>query len=687
MTAKATPIERLRNIGLIAHIDAGKTTTTERFLYYAGRTHQLGSVDSGTTVTDWMDQERERGITIVDAAVTAFWNDHQINLIDTPGHIDFTAEVQRALRVLDGAVVVFDASQGVEPQSETVWRQADRYRVPRLCFINKMDRLGADFDGALASLRERLGANPVPLQLPLGAESTFSGVIDLIGMRLIRWRDELGAHREYAEIPDDSLEQARQARMAMLEAVAEQDDALLALWLDQGDAGEEALKQSLRRTTLTGRLVPVLCGSALRNKGVQPLLDAVVDYLPSPLDIGDIEGRHPETRQPLTRQPREDAPLSALVFKTVTDPYAGRLCYVRVYSGSLKSGTNVLNPRHGRPRRVGRLERMYAEHREDIDAIRAGDIAALLGMKDAVTGDTLCDSAHPLVLETIRFPEPVIRITVTPLGAEDHEHLPGALEHLADDDPTFRAETDQETGQTILSGMGELHLEILLERLKREQGVRVRTGRPRVAYQETILHEARGVEGRFIRQSGGHGQYGHVVLDLAPGETGSGLSFENHINGGAIPTSFIPAVEIGIREASRSGIIGGFPVTDIRISLVDGSAHAVDSNPLAFRIAAGMALRAGLEAGESQLLEPIVRCEILTPEEHLGDVLGQLAARRAEIDNVADRPGRIKAIRCLVPLSEMFGYATELRSATHGRGSFTMEPHHFAPLPEKFQSR
>lgn len=687
MTAKATPIERLRNIGLIAHIDAGKTTTTERFLYYAGRTRQLGSVDSGTTVTDWMDQERERGITIVDAAVTAFWNDHQINLIDTPGHIDFTAEVQRALRVLDGAVVVFDASQGVEPQSETVWRQADRYRVPRLCFINKMDRLGADFDSAVASLRERLGANPVPLQLPLGAESAFAGVIDLIGMRLIRWRDELGAQREYAEIPGDSLERARQARMAMLEAVAEQDDALLALWLERGDAGDEALKQALRRATLDGRLVPVLCGSALRNKGVQPLLDAVVDYLPSPLDIGDIEGYHPETQRPLTRPPREDAPLSALVFKTVTDPYAGRLCYVRVYSGSLKSGANVLNPRHARPRRVGRLERMYAEHREDIDAIRAGDIAALLGMKDAVTGDTLCDSAHPLVLESIRFPEPVIRITVTPMAAEDHERLPEALGHLADDDPTFRAETDQETGQTILSGMGELHLEVLLERLKREQGVRVRTGKPRVAYQETILHEARGVEGRFIRQSGGHGQYGHVVLDLVPGVTGSGISFESRINGGAIPSVFIPAVETGIREAGRSGIIGGYPVTDIRINLVDGSTHAVDSNPLAFRIAAGMALRAGLEAGESQLLEPIVRCEMLTPEEHLGDVLGQLTARRAEIDNIAERPGQIKAIRCLVPLSEMFGYATELRSATHGRGSFTMEPHHFAPLPERLQGR
>ncbi|MES9972334.1 MAG: elongation factor G [Candidatus Thiodiazotropha sp.] len=681
MTAKAVPIERLRNIGLIAHIDAGKTTTTERILYYAGRTHQLGSVDSGTTVTDWMDQERERGITIVDAAVSAFWDDHQINLIDTPGHIDFTAEVQRALRVLDGAVVVFDASQGVEPQSETVWRQADRYRVPRLCFVNKMDRIGADFAHAVKTIRDQLGANPIPLQLPLGAEAEFAGVIDLIRMQLIRWRDELGAHREYEEIPQQHLAEAQAARSSMIEQIAEVDDTLLSIWLEGGDADEETIHAALRRATLENGIVPVLCGSALRNRGVQPLLDAMIRYLPSPLDIGETQGAHPETGEAELRASTTDAPLSALLFKTVTDPYAGRLCYVRVYSGSLQSGAMVLNPRHKRNQRIGRLERMYAEHREDIEAIQAGDIAALLGMKDAITGDTLCDPKHPLLLESISFPEPVIKITVAPITAQDNDRLADALHHLAEDDPTFKAETDEETGQTIISGMGELHLEVLLDRLKREQGVNVRTGHPKVAYKETVTQAAMAVEGRFVRQTGGHGQYGHVVIDITPGETGSGLVFENRISAGAIPTAYIPAVEKGIHEAARSGVIGGYPVTDIKVMLIDGSEHSVDSNSMAYQIAAGMALRSGLEQGVPVLLEPVVRSEVLTPEEHLGDVLAQLANRRAEIEGVADRPGQIKAIRNQVPLSEMFGYATELRSATHGRGSFTMEIDHFAAVP------
>jgi elongation factor G len=681
MTAKAVPIERLRNIGLIAHIDAGKTTTTERILYYAGRTHQLGSVDSGTTVTDWMDQERERGITIVDAAVSAFWDDHQINLIDTPGHIDFTAEVQRALRVLDGAVVVFDASQGVEPQSETVWRQADRYGVPRLCFINKMDRIGADFEHAVDTIRDQLGANPLPLQLPLGAESEFEGVIDLITMQLIRWSDELGAHRDYQEIPPHILKAAQSARAAMIERIAEEDDRLLSLWLEAGDADTGEIHAALRRATLSNAIVPVLCGSALRNKGVQPLLDAIIHYLPSPLDIGDTQGTHPENGDPVIRSPSDDEPLSALLFKTVSDPYARRLCYVRVYSGSLKSGATVLNPRHKRNQRVGRLERMYAEHREDIDIVHAGDIAALLGMKEAVTGDTLCDPKHPMMLESISFPEPVIKITVTPVTAQDHDRLADALHNLAEDDPTFKAQSDEETGQTILSGMGELHLEVLLERLRREQGVDVRTGNPKVAYKETVTRAALAVEGRFIRQTGGHGQYGHVVIDILPGEAGSGLQFENRISGGALSAAYIPAVEKGIREAARSGVIGGYPVTDIKVALIDGSEHSVDSNPLAYQVAAGMALRNGLEKGDPVLLEPVARCEVATPEEHLGDVLAQLANRRAEIDGVADKPGAIKAIRNQVPLSEMFGYATELRSATHGRGSFTMEIDHFAPVP------
>jgi elongation factor G len=687
MTTKSAPIDKLRNIGLIAHIDAGKTTTTERFLFYAGRTHQLGSVDSGTTVTDWMDQERERGITIVNAAVTAFWNEHQINLIDTPGHIDFTAEVQRALRVLDGAVVVFDASQGVEPQSETVWRQADRYRVPRLCFINKMDRLGADFRQAVAEIHERLGAKPVTLQLPIGFESAFEGVIDLIGLQAIRWDDELGAQPKYGPIPEELLAEAEQARAEMIERVAEEDDELLARWIEGGEIDTEALTQAIRRDTLSNRIVPVLCGSSLRNKGVQPLLDAVVDYLPSPLDIGEISGRHPEKDKAISRQPDDSQPLSALLFKTVSDPYAGRLAYVRVYSGVLKKGDNLLNPRHGRPQRVGRLERMYAEHREDIEAIHAGDIAAILGLKEAVTGDTLCDPHHQMILESINFPEPVIKITVTPLTAQDHERIPEALQHLAEDDPTFRAEVEEETGQTLLSGMGELHLEVLVERLKREQGVNVRTGTPKVAYKETITQPVSRAEGRFIRQTGGKGQYGHVVIDLSPGETGEGLVIENRISGGAIPKEYIQPVEKGIKEAAHNGIIGGYPVTDLRVALVDGSVHDTDSNPLAFKVAAGMALRHGLEQGRSVLMEPIVRGEVLTPEEHLGDVLGQLTARRAEIEGVSDKPGQMKAIRNLVPLSEMFGYATELRSATHGRGSFTLELDHFAPVPDEVMRR
>jgi elongation factor G len=683
LTDKPTPKERLRNIGLIAHIDAGKTTTTERILYYAGRTHQLGSVDDGTTVTDWMEQERERGITIVNAAVTAFWNDHQINLIDTPGHIDFTAEVQRALRVLDGAVVVFDALQGVEPQSETVWRQADLYHVPRLCFINKMDRIGADFTRAVASIRERLAANPVPLQMPLGAEASFAGVVDLITMQAVRWDDALGARREYMEIPSDLLEAAQAARAEMIERVAEHDDSLLAGWLDGIAPGIEQLKAALRRATLANRIVPVLCGTALKNKGVQPVLDAVVDYLPSPVDIGEIQGTHPESGKPVQCRPKDEDALSALLFKTVTDPYAGQLAYVRVYSGVLKSGAKVLNARLGRAERVGRLERMYAAHRDHLKEVGAGDIAAVLGMKQAVTGDTLCDPGHPVLLESINFPEPVIQITVAPRTAEDNDRLAEALRQLAEDDPTFRSDVDENTGQTILAGMGELHLEVLLDRLRLEHGVNVLTGKPKVAYKETITRPVARADESFIRQTGGHGQYGHVVLSLKPTQPGQGILFKNAVSGGAIPQAFIPSVEAGVREAAESGVIGGYPVTDIQVTLLDGSTHPVDSSPLAFRMAGSMALRAGLEQGAPVLLEPVVQAEVLTPEEHLGDVLGQLTARRSEIENVDDRPGELKAIRAMVPLAEMFGYTTELRSATHGRGSFTMEFDHFAPVSEK----
>ncbi|MET0026132.1 MAG: elongation factor G [Candidatus Thiodiazotropha sp.] len=674
------PISSLRNIGLIAHIDAGKTTVTERILYYTGRTRQIGSVDHGTTITDWMDQERERGITIVDAAVTTHWREHQINLIDTPGHIDFTAEVQRALRVLDGAVVIFDASQGVEPQSETVWRQADRYRVPRLCFINKMDRLGADFDHAVETLVERLDARPVVIQIPMGSESDFTGVIDLLGMQAITWSDAMGAEPGYGEIPPQYLDAARIARSAMIETIASEDDQLLSLWLDNSDAEPTQIREALRRVVVGKGITPVLCGSALKNKGIQPLMDAVVDYLPSPADIAAVEARHPDRETPISCPPDPQAPLCALVFKTVTDPYAGRLCYVRVYSGELKAGAPLLNPRFGRPQKVGRLERMYAEHREDIDHIPCGDIAAVLGLKEAVTGDTLCAPDHPMLLESIVFPDPVIKITVTPVTAQDNDRLADALQHLADDDPTFRTEMESETGQMLLAGMGELHLEVLLERLKREQGVNVRTGKPRVAYKETISREVSSAEGKFIRQTGGQGQYGHVVISVSPAPEVDGIEFSNGLVSDAIPKQYLPAIETGLQEASRSGVIGGYPVTGLRITLLDGSAHSKDSNPLAFKIAAGMALRDALEAGKPILLEPVVACEVTIPEEHLGDVMGQLASRNAEILGMTDRPGGRKAIRNHVALSGMFGYATDLRSATHGLGTFTMQLDHYAPV-------
>ncbi len=673
--------ERLRNIGLIAHIDAGKTTTTERVLFYAGRTHRIGSVDDGTTVTDWMEQERERGITIVAAAVTAFWRDHQINLIDTPGHIDFTAEVQRALRVLDGAVVVLDGLHGVEPQSETVWRQADLYRVPRLCFVNKMDRIGADFAQAVDSLRERLGANPVALQLPIGEAEAFSGVVDLVAMCALQWSDGAEGPPQESAIPEVLLAEARAARAALIEAAAEQDDALLALWLDGIDPSVEPLKAALRRATLAGRLVPVLCGATLRNKGVQPLLDAVVDYLPSPLDVGATRGLAPEGGEPVPCVPDDEAPLSALLFKTVTDPYAGHLVYVRVYSGVLKVGARVLNPRLGRSQRVGRLVRMYAAHREELEQVQAGDIAGLLGMKDAVTGDTLCDPARPVLLESIAFPEPVVQITVTPRTAQDQERLGEALHHLTADDPTFRASVDEDTGQTMLAGMGELHLEVLVDRLRREHGVDVLTGRPRVAYRATLTRPVARVEGRLVRQTGGHGQYGHVVLAMAPAARGQGVTFENAVSGGAVPQPFIPEVEKGVREAARGGLVGGYPVTDVAVSLIDGSTHAVDASALAFKVAAANAFRAGLEQGGLTLLEPVVRAAVVTPEEHLGDVLGHLVGRRAAVEGVDSRPGQLRAVRALIPLGEMFGYATELRSTTHGRGSFSMELDHFAEVP------
>ena len=680
MTATPFAIARLRNIGIIAHIDAGKTTTTERILYYTGRTHRLGSVDTGNTVTDWMEQERERGITIVAAAITAVWREHRINLIDTPGHIDFTAEVQRSLRVLDGGIVGFDAVQGVEPQSETVWRQADRYRVPRLCFINKMDRLGADFERAVTSIQQRLGAAVACLQLPIGAESGFAGVIDLLTCQAVRWRDTEGLQREYFAIPPAHQAAAEAARIRLIEAIAETDDEILSLYLEGREPEVAQLQAALRRATLAGQLFPVLCGAALRNIGIQPLLDAVVDYLPSPLDIGAISGVDPASGVPVQRLPDDGEPLAALVFKVVNDPYMGHLAYVRVYSGIIRHGTVLYNATRNHKERAGRLLRMYANHREDVDTLHAGDIAAILGLNRARTGDTLCAAEHPIVLETIHFPEPVIRAIVEPRTAADHDRMTDALRRLADEDPTLTVGSDEDSGQLVVAGMGELHLEILLERLRREYGVQARMGRPRVTYKEAITRLVPSVEGRFIRQSGGHGQYGHVILELRPGEPGSGVRFENAITGGVIPRQFIPAVEQGVRDAAQNGVLGGYAVTDLVVRLHGGSSHDVDSSELAFHNAAVLGFREGIKQGRPVLLEPIFRIEVIVPGEYTGAVLGQLVACRAEIAGVEPRPGGVEAITGRVPLAEMFGYVTELRSVTQGRGLFSMEFDHYAPV-------
>ncbi len=680
--ASARPsLERVRNIGVIAHIDAGKTTTTERILYYSGRTHRIGSVDAGTTITDWMDQEKERGITIVSAAITATWRDHQINLIDTPGHIDFTAEVQRALRVLDGGIVVFDAVNGVEPQSETVWRQADRFRVPRICFVNKMDRIGADFDRAVDMVRERLGADAIALQMPMGAESEFEGVIDLLDMQAIRWQDELGARREYGAVPAKYLDAAEAARAQLVERIAESDDELLEEYLEGREPTVEQLKQALRRATVNNRLFPVFCGAALRNKGVQPVLDGVVEYLPSPLDLPPVQGQEPKSGKATERSASVDQPLAALVFKVVTDPYVGRLAYLRVYSGQLMSGGTVYNPGRDKRERIGRLVRMYADRREDLERVVAGDIAAVPGLKQAFTGDTLCELKHPILLESISFPSPVIKMTVEPVATADEAHLKQALEALAEEDPTFSVSTDENTGQTILSGMGELHLEVLVDRLQRAHKVRVRTGRPRVTYQETLTRAVPRVEAQYTRQLGGKNHYGHVVLALEPGESETGLVFHNRVSEEVIPRRLIPAVENGVTMAAESGVLAGYKVSAVVVNLVDGSFHELDSTEMAYQTAAAMAFRDGMHQGDPDLLEPVCKLEVVAPAEYMGDVLGQLAARRCEVQGTEPRPGGIEAIRGMVPLREMFGYATELRSATQGRGLFSMEFDHYALVP------
>ena len=680
--ARQFPMDRYRNIGIIAHIDAGKTTTTERILFYTGKTHRIGSVDDGTTVTDWMVQERERGITIVSAAVSAEWKGYQVNLIDTPGHIDFTAEVQRSLRVLDGGIVVFDAVQGVEPQSETVWRQADRYNVPRICFVNKMDRVGASYERTVEMIRQRLGRNPVAMQVPIGIEANFKGAVDLLTERSVIWEDDLGKEPRDMDIPADMRAEIEAARARMIEQIAETDDELTLKYLEGAEITEEELKKALRAAVIAGKATPVFCGSSLRNKGVQPLLDAAVDYLPSPMDIPAVVGLHPSTGAELVREAQDDEPMSALVFKIVTDPYVGRLAYIRVYSGKVTQASMVFNPVKDRRERVGRLLRMYADRREDVSEVLAGDIGAILGLKESFTGDTLCDAANQVLLENISFPEPVISVAIEPKTSADQEKMGEALRKLSEEDPTFRVRSDEETGQTIISGMGELHLDILVDRMMREFRVQARVGKPQVAYRESITRPVEKAECRYVKQTGGHGQYGHVVLELEPGEPGSGIVYEEDIVGGVIPKEYLSAIEKGVRESAEAGVIAGYPVVDVKIRLYDGSFHEVDSSEMAFKLAASMAFKEGIQKGAPILQEPVMKVEVIAPEEFVGEIIGQLNARRGEILGMEPRPGSTQAIQAMTPLAEMFGYATNLRSATQGRGVFTMEFDHYARVSE-----
>ncbi|NLS76517.1 MAG: elongation factor G [Chloroflexi bacterium] len=669
--SRLVPLERIRNIGVIAHIDAGKTTTTERILFYTGRIHRMGDVDDGNTVTDWMEQERERGITISSAAITCFWQDHQINIIDTPGHIDFTAEVQRSLRVLDGGVVVFDAVAGVQPQSETVWRQANRFQVPRICFVNKMDRLGADFDRTVEMIRERLGANPVALQVPIGREASFAGAVDLIERCAIVYDDELGTEYHKAAVPPDLEDRVEAQRDALMERIAETDDTLIEIYLTEGELTPEQMRQGLRAATLSGKVVPVLCGSSLRNKGVQSLLDAIVSYLPSPADIPPVEGFLPQSEEKAQRSASSEEPLSALVFKIQTDPFVGRLAYVRVYSGVMNSGKRVINTTRDRTERVMRMLRMQANRREDMDTLEAGDIGAVVGLRFSFTGDTLCDGESPIVLEPISFPEPVISVVIEPRTQADQDKLAEALQRLADEDPTFRVRGDDETGQTVIWGMGELHLDILVDRVLREFRVEANVGKPRVAYRETITRQVR-VEGLFSRQTGNKNQFGQVWLELEPLRGRQGFEFENALRPGILPPSYIPVIGQGAQEVLESGILAGYPVIGVKARLVDATFNETESTELGYRVAASMAARDGLHQAGPTLLEPIMSAEISVPEEFMGDVIGDLNARRAQIEGMMLRTD-MQVITCRVPLAEMFGYATDLRSMTQGRGTFVME--------------
>ncbi|MBW3621826.1 MAG: elongation factor G [Armatimonadetes bacterium] len=678
--AREYALDKTRNIGISAHIDAGKTTTTERILFYTGRVHRMGEVHEGAATMDWMVQEQERGITITSAATTCFWDGHRINIIDTPGHVDFTVEVERSLRVLDGAVVVFCAVGGVQPQTETVWRQANKYKVPRIAFVNKMDRMGADFYKVVERMKERLGAKAVPIQIPIGGESEFKGVIDLIDMKAIIYTDDLGKTSEASEIPEDLKDQAISYREAMIEAIADVDDTLMEKYLEGEAITNDEIRNAIRQGTLHGGLVPVICGSAFKNKGVQPLLDAVVSYLPSPLDVGEVPGINPDTEEPDTRAPSDDAPFSALAFKVATDPYVGKLTFIRVYSGTLTKGSYAQNTTKDKRERISRILRMHANHREDVDMVYAGDIAAAVGLSDTTTGDTLAIDSKPIVLERMTFPEPVISIAIEPKTKADQEKMGTALQRLSAEDPTFRMRTDEETAQTIISGMGELHLEIIQDRLLREFKVEANVGRPQVAYKETISAPARG-EGKFVRQTGGRGQYGHCVLEIEPLPAGEGFEFLNKTVGGSIPREYIAPVEQGVKEACETGILAGYPLIDVRVSVVDGSFHEVDSNEMAFKIAGSMGLREVARKAKPILKEPIMAVEVVTPENFMGDVIGDLNSRRGRIEGMEVDPSGAQVIRAQVPLSEMFGYATTVRSMTQGRASYTMEPSHYEEVP------
>jgi elongation factor G len=674
-------LDKVRNIGIIAHIDAGKTTTTERVLYYTGRIHRMGEVHDGTATMDHMVQEQERGITITSAATTAYWKEHQINIIDTPGHIDFTAEVQRSLRVLDGGVVVFDAVAGVEPQSETVWRQADQYGVPRICFVNKMDRVGADFERTVEMIKDRLKANPLPIQWPIGEESNFRGIVDLLTMEAAVWLEEdLGVQSVPAEIPDELLPSVLAARERILENIVETDDELVVRYLDGEDISVDELRAALRRATISGAVTPVLLGSALRNKGIQRVMDAVVYYLPSPQDIPPIMGKSVKSGEMEPRPPEDDGPLAALVFKIVADSYVGRLAYFRVYSGRVKAGSKVINSTKNRKERIGRVLRMHADRREDLDYVLAGDIAATVGLKDTFTGETLCTQESPVVLESIEFPEPVISLAIEPKTNLDQDKMGTALRILSEEDPTFRVRTDDQTGQTILYGMGELHLEVLVDRMLREYRVAANVGKPRVAYRETITRKVDKAEGRLVRQTGGKGQFGHVVLRLEPLEPGSGYIFEDAIVRGAIPREFVKSVKDGIREAMESGVLAGYPMVDIKVTVYDGSYHEVDSSELAFKIAASIAFKNGAMKGQPVLMEPIMAVEAVIPDEYTGDVIGSFSSKRGDIEGMHTLGNGVRSIKVKAPLAEMFGYATSLRSMTQGRGTFTMEFDHYAPV-------